>query len=83
MPITPIWSLKIGIVMIACNLVAILLGRYSIQKSGLGPHFPLELPAELDGFGIPELLATTSLGHILGVGTILGLSALGVFNLPS
>jgi photosystem I subunit X len=33
----------------------------------------------LKGFGIPELLATTSFGHILGAGMILGLRSTGAF----
>jgi photosystem I subunit 10 len=30
------------------------------------------------GFGLPAVLATTSFGHVLGAGVILGLSSLGV-----
>jgi photosystem I subunit 10 len=29
------------------------------------------------GFGVPELLATLSLGHIIGAGVILGLANAG------
>lgn len=63
--------------MILSNVLAIVIGRFAIQRRGKGPGLPVDLPG-LDGFGIPELLATTSLGHILGTGTILGLTNAGV-----
>lgn len=72
------WSPSVGLVMIACNLFAIAIGYYAIQKRGVGPKLPFELPAMFTGFGLPELLATASFGHILGAGIILGLSNAGV-----
>nr|AYR06319.1 photosystem I subunit X [Renouxia sp.] len=76
-PHTTIWSTQIAIIMIICNLIAIAIGRYAIQIRGLGPSIPI---SGLEGFGLPELLATTSLGHILGAGVIIGLSSLGILN---
>jgi photosystem I subunit 10 len=77
-PHTPTWSPRVAIVMIACNLFAIAIGYYAIQKRGQGPRLPVELPAIFTGFGIPELLATMSFGHLLGAGLILGLSNAGL-----
>lgn len=77
-PPTPQWTPSIGIVMVACNLFAIAIGYYAIQKKGVGPSLPVEMPAMFTGFGIPELLATTSFGHIIGAGVILGLTNAGV-----
>nr|YP_010198361.1 photosystem I reaction center subunit X [Gracilaria pachydermatica]UAD86777.1 photosystem I reaction center subunit X [Gracilaria pachydermatica] len=76
-PHTSPWSLSSSIIMIACNLLCIGLGRYAIKVRGLGPSIPT---LGLQGFGLPELLATTSLGHILGAGTIIGLSSIGIAN---
>nr|AYR06520.1 photosystem I subunit X [Rhodogorgon sp.] len=76
-PHTTIWSTQIAIIMIICNLIAIAIGRYAIQIRGLGPSIPI---SGLEGFGLPELLATTSLGHILGAGSIIGLSSLGILS---
>lgn len=45
--------------------------------SGVGPKLPFGLPAIFTGFGVPELLATASFGHILGAGIILGLANSG------
>jgi hypothetical protein len=49
--------------MIVCNLFAIAIGYYAIQQRGVGPQLPVEMPAMFTGFGIPELLATASLGQ--------------------
>ncbi len=68
------WSPSVGLVMVACNLFAIAIGYYAIQKRGVGPELPVAMPAMFTGFGLPELLATASFGHILGAGMILGLS---------
>lgn len=73
------WSPSVGIVMLLCNLVAIAIGRYAIQRKSAGPKLPVELPDPFGKeFGVPELLATASFGHILGAGVILGLSNAGI-----
>lgn len=74
-PATPEWSLKIGIVMILCNIVAIAFGKLTMKEIGAGPAMPS--PAMFGGMGLPAVLATTSFGHILGAGVILGLTSMG------
>jgi photosystem I subunit 10 len=71
------WSLQRSLIMVFCNLVAILIGRYGIKVRGLGPSIPI---SGITGFGLSELLATTSLGHLLGAGTILGLKNIHFIN---
>nr|YP_010338035.1 photosystem I subunit X [Erythrolobus coxiae]UNJ17620.1 photosystem I subunit X [Erythrolobus coxiae] len=66
-----------GIIMVFCNLAAILIGRYAIKERSLGPSIPV---AGAEGFGLPELIATTSLGHVLGAGVIIGLSSTGFIS---
>jgi len=78
-PITAAWTPAIGIVMILSNIFAIVIGYFSIQKTGIGPNLPVPQLAAKKSFGVPELLATASLGHILGAGFILGLSNAGLF----
>jgi photosystem I subunit X len=73
------WSIQVGIIMILTNLFAFFIGRYAIQNKGVGPGLPTDMPDVLKGFGIPELLAVTSFGHILGAGMILGLRTTGAF----
>lgn len=74
---TSTWSVTNSIIMIVCNLLCIGIGRYAIQVRGLGPSIPV---FGLEGLGLPELIATTSLGHIIGAGTIIGLSTIGILN---
>jgi photosystem I subunit X len=76
-PATPEWNPTVGLVMILCNLFAFAIGRFAIQKKGVGPDLPGSKPAILANFGVPELLATASFGHILGAGVILGLANAG------
>ena len=68
-----IWSLKISAIMRVSNLISIGIGRYAIKVRGLGPSIPM---LGLEGLGLPELLATTSLGHVIGAGTIIGLKTI-------
>lgn len=71
------WSNQNASIMIVCNLIAVIIGRYAIKIRGMGPSLPI---SQIEGFGLPELLATTSLGHILGAGTIIGLSNTGILK---
>ncbi|HEY9760978.1 MAG TPA: photosystem I reaction center subunit PsaK [Trichocoleus sp.] len=77
-PSTPQWSPKVAIVMIACNLFVLAIGKYAIHKPGAGPALPVQLPMLFEGFGLPELLAIGSFGHILGAGMILGMGNAGL-----
>lgn len=78
-PSTAEWSVNVAIIMMICNFLAIAIGYYAISKEnrGRGPSLP-GLPALFTGFGVPELLATGSFGHILGAGVILALGNSGV-----
>ncbi|MFB2919414.1 MULTISPECIES: photosystem I reaction center subunit PsaK [Aerosakkonema] len=68
-PATPSWSLSIGLVMIICNILGIAIARYATQERGSQPS--------LGPIGIPQLIAGTCFGHILGAGVILGLTNVG------
>jgi photosystem I subunit X len=75
-PSTVEWSPTVGLVMVICNVIAIAIGKYGIKQQTAGPALP---SAEFfGGMGIPGLLATTSLGHVLGAGAIIGLATVGV-----
>ncbi len=76
--LTTSWNLSVGMIMITANLFSFVLGYFAIQKTGAGPDLPLPQLASKKKFGLPELLATASFGHILGAGIILGLSNAGV-----
>ena len=74
-PATMEWSPKVAIVMIICNILAIAIGKATIKNPSEGPAMPM--PEMFGGMGLPAVLATTSFGHILGVGVILGLGSMG------
>ncbi|MBR8826684.1 MAG: photosystem I reaction center subunit PsaK [Gomphosphaeria aponina SAG 52.96 = DSM 107014] len=74
-PTTLEWSPKVAIVMVICNIVAIAFGKFTMKEPSAGPGLPAS--AMFGGMGFPALLATTSFGHVLGVGVILGLAGLG------
>ncbi len=74
-PTTMAWSPKVAIVMVICNVLAIAIGKATIKHPSEGPELPM--PDMFGGMGLPALLATTSFGHILGVGVILGLGSMG------
>jgi photosystem I subunit X len=62
--------------MILCNVLAIAIGKFSIKQPNVGPAMPSS--NMFGGFGLGAVLGTTSFGHLLGAGVILGLSNLGV-----
>jgi photosystem I subunit 10 len=72
------WSPSVAIVMSVCNLFAIAIGRFAIQRPGSAGSLTKGAPALWKNFGFPELLATLSFGHILGAGAILGLTSAGL-----
>jgi len=69
------WTPNVAIIMIACNVLAIAIGKLSIKYPSAGPALPS--PVLFGGMGLPALLGTTSLGHLLGAGVILGLANVG------
>lgn len=77
-PTTIAWGPQVGIVMILCNVAAIALGKAFMQDVGARPALPNQYSKYFGGMGWPALLATTSLGHIFGIGAILGLSSIGI-----
>jgi photosystem I subunit 10 len=72
-PTTGGWSPKVAIVMVICNILAFAIGKYTIQKPSAPPASGL-----FAGLGLPALIGCACLGHILGVGAILGLANSGV-----
>ena len=75
-PATITWSPKVGLVMIVCNVIAIAIGKATIKYPNEGAQLPN--PSFFGGMSHASLLATTSLGHVIGMGAILGLTTRGV-----
>jgi photosystem I subunit 10 len=76
-PDTPGGSSSIFLVMGICMVLGIIIAKIGIKNKGKGPSLPLLQPLLGKDFGVPELLAALSIGHILGVGTVLGLTNTG------
>jgi photosystem I subunit 10 len=74
-PTTLSWSPKVAAVMIICNILAIAFGKFTIKYPSAPPAMPSL--ALFGGFGLPAVLGTASLGHLIGAGVILGLANLG------
>lgn len=71
-PRTLEWSPTVALVMVAFNVLAIAIGRQTIQNPNVGPASPVP------GLSAGALLGSLAFGHLLGTGAILGLSNLGV-----
>ena len=75
-PLSNGWSPATGIVMILCTVIAIAIGKSTMPNPGIGQALPM--PEMFGGMGWPALLATTSLGHIIGILTIVLLNSYGI-----
>ncbi|MBD1814592.1 photosystem I reaction center subunit PsaK [Microcoleus vaginatus DQ-U2] len=67
------WNPTIGLIMILCNILAIAIGKSTIQNRHTGPA----APSMLGGLSLGAVVGSLAFGHILGTGTILGLSYIG------
>lgn len=75
-PRTVEWGPQVALVMILCNILAIAIGKASMKSVSAKPALPEA--KYFGGMGWPALLATTSLGHIIGLASILGLANMGI-----
>ena len=75
-PATVSWSPKVALVMVVCNVISIGIGKATIKH----PNECIKLPCYsfFGGMSHASMLATTSLGHMIGIGAIQGLAARGV-----
>ncbi len=69
-PATPAWNPSVAIIISATCLVVLLLTS-KISKPMVGPKMPL-LP-----ISIPAFIGAMSLGHVIGIGIVLGLTNIG------
>lgn len=70
------WSPTVAIIMIVSNILAIAIAKQTISQPSVGPAMPSS--NLFGGFSAPAVIGTLCFGHILGAGTILGLTNLGV-----
>jgi photosystem I subunit X len=78
-PHTEPWRLTTALLMIVCNLLAIAITFGSMQLSRkIKVANPDDKSTLVRDFGLLELFAAMSFGHILGVGVVLGLTNIGI-----
>ncbi|HEY9668433.1 MAG TPA: photosystem I reaction center subunit PsaK [Coleofasciculaceae cyanobacterium] len=77
---TTSWAGSQLLVMNICMILGLIIAKIGIKNKGKGPSLPLLQPLLGPGFGWPELLAGLSIGHVLGVGTVLGLTNTGLLT---
>ena len=74
-PRTLEWSPIVGLIMILCNAAAFAIGRSTIQQPTTGPG--KSRSEVFAGLSLGAIVGILCFGHILGTGTILGLSYIG------
>ena len=77
-PHTIEWGPQVAVVMILSNIIAIALGKAFMRDVQARPAVPAQYQKYFGGMGLPAILGTTSLGHVFGMGAILGLANLGI-----
>ena len=75
-PATFHWSPKVAVVMIICNVLAYAIARANIAEPNVG--FEIPNSQYFGGMSHASVVAANCLGHVLGIGTILGLASRGV-----
>jgi len=75
-PATFEWSPKCAVVMIACNVFAYAIARATIRKPNEG--FDIPNSKFYGGLSHASVVGANCLGHIFGIGAILGLASRGV-----
>ncbi|NJO77373.1 MAG: photosystem I reaction center subunit PsaK [Cyanobacteria bacterium RM1_2_2] len=75
---TPDWSPSIGLIMLACNVVAILFAKFTVKYPNVGPGIPVL--SDISGLSLPAFLGAASFGHLLAAGVILGLTNTGALG---
>ncbi|BDA40097.1 photosystem I reaction center subunit PsaK [Candidatus Atelocyanobacterium thalassae] len=76
-PTTVEWSPKVASIMIACNILAIVITKLVIGESSKETRLP-QFSEMFGHLNIGAILGATSLGHIIGVGMILGIASTGM-----
>tara|TARA_Y100001968_G_C19127636_1_gene605053 strand:- start:295 stop:555 length:261 start_codon:yes stop_codon:yes gene_type:complete len=75
-PATFHWSPKVAVVMIVCNILAFAIAQANIAKPNEGMAIPNA--RYYGGLSHASVVAACCLGHVLGIGSILGLASRGV-----
>ena len=75
-PATVHWSPRVAVVMIACNILAFAIAKANIAQPNEG--FAIPNARFYGGMSHASVVAACCLGHVLGIGSIVGLASRGV-----
>ena len=75
-PATFHWSPRVAVVMIACNILAFAIAKANIVNQNEG--FSMPNAKYYGGMSHASVVAACCLGHVLGIGSIVGLASRGV-----
>lgn len=76
-PDTPAFTWKEPAIIGGISLLILLIASRTINYPQVGPKMPLPFPALFNNPSVATVLASVSLGHVVGVGAILGLTNIG------
>lgn len=77
-PQTPAWNPQIGLIITGSCLLVLFIASRTIAYPKAGPKMPLPFPSLFNDPSIGTFLGSMSLGHIVGVGAVLGLTNVGL-----
>lgn len=79
-PDTVRWSWTGTAIIIASCLFVLFVASRTIRFPQVGPKMPLPFPSLFNNPSVGTFLGSMSLGHVLGIGIVLGLNNLGILK---
>ncbi|MBV8885223.1 MAG: photosystem I reaction center subunit PsaK [Chroococcidiopsidaceae cyanobacterium CP_BM_RX_35] len=76
-PDTPAFTWQEPAIIGVISLLILFIASRTIEQPQVGPKMPLPFPALFNNPSVGTVLASVSLGHVVGVATILGLTNIG------
>lgn len=79
-PDTVKWSWTGSAIIIGSSLFVLFIASRAIRYPQVGPKMPLPFPSLFNNPSVGTFLGSMSLGHVLGIGIVLGLNNIGVLK---
>jgi photosystem I subunit 10 len=79
-PDTVTWSWTGTAIIVGASLLSLLIIPRTIRYPHTGAKMPLPFPSVFNNPSVGSFLAAMSTGHIIGIGTVLSLTILGILK---
>ncbi|MUL37577.1 photosystem I reaction center subunit PsaK [Gloeocapsopsis dulcis] len=79
-PDTVKWSWTGSAIIIGTSLLILFIASRTIRFPQVGPKMPLPFPSLFNNPSVGTVLGSVALGHIVGIGIVLGLNNLGILK---